>query len=92
MWNPNWVNHQKILLLHNFYLQIGFPTTIDMDGITPYLTSTTGRRLRPPILSAATERMLRHPIYQLPLEGGYDPLFYQLLLKVCYDTLFTNNH
>ena len=39
-------------------LQIVFPATTDKDGTTPYLPTTIGRRLRPPILSAATERIL----------------------------------
>ena len=81
MWNPNKVNHQYVLLLKNYYLQIVFLAATDKDGITLYLPATTGRRLQPPGLSATTERMLRHPIYQLPLEGVYDPLIYQLLLK-----------
>ena len=87
-WNPNRVNHQYVLLLQNFYLQIVFPAATDKDGITPCLPIPIGRRLRTLILSATTERMLRHPIYQCQLEGGYDPLVYQLVLKGCFDTLF----
>ena len=44
------------------------------DDSTPYLPTTTGRRLRPPILSTVAEGVLQHPIYHLPLEGGYNPL------------------
>ena len=47
--------------------------TTDKDATTPYLLTTTRRRLRPPGSSATIERMLRHPIYQRPMEGGYDP-------------------
>ena len=82
MWKPNRVNHQYVLLLQNYYLQIIFLAAIDKDGFTPYLPETTGRSQRPPGLSATTKRMLRHPVYQQPLEGGYDPLVYQLLLKL----------
>ena len=48
------------------------------DDSTPYLPTTTGRRLWTPSLSATTERMLWHHVYQLPLEGGYDPLAFML--------------
>ena len=74
--------------------------TTDKDGTTPYLPTTTGRRLWPPSLSSTIERMLLHPIYQLLLEAGYDPQglptttermllhhIYQLLLGGGYDPL-----
>ena len=92
MWNPNRVNHQYVLLLQNCYLQIVFPIAIDKDGITPYLPTTIGMRIRTPDLSATTEMILQHHTYQQPLEGGYDPLVYQILVKGCYDTLFTSYH
>ena len=66
------------------------PTTTDKDGTTPYLPTTTGRRIRPHSLSATIERMLLHPIYHQLLEGGYDPLVYQLVLKGCFYILFTS--
>ena len=75
------VNHQYFLLLQNYYLQIVFPTTIDKDGITPYLLATTGRRLRPPSLSVVTERMLRHPIYQLPVASFHTPGLHGRILQ-----------
>ena len=78
-----------LFILQNYIYKQFMPVAIDKDTTTPYLPTTTGRRLRPSSLSSTTERMLIHHIYQQQLEGGYDPLVYQLLLKGCFYTLFT---
>ena len=50
------------------------PAKTDKDGTTPYLPTTTGRMMQPPVLSATTHMMLLHLILQLLLQGGYNPL------------------
>ena len=44
-WKPNWVNHQCFLLLQNYIYKYFMLATIDKDGTTPYLPTTSGRRI-----------------------------------------------
>ena len=39
-WNPNWVNHQYVLLLQNCIYKSSMPTSTDKDGTTPFLPAT----------------------------------------------------